>query len=87
MGGHADGPCIEPGWFQSIMLRVCEGLERVCLLIDDIVCFLKNGEQHDICQGLMEFFRTTYPFQFETSANESTPRGKGSEISGSQSNA
>ena len=28
------------------MLRVCEGLERVKLFIDDIVCFSKNGEQH-----------------------------------------
>ena len=34
------------GWFQSIMLRVREGLERVKLFIDDIVCFSKNGEQH-----------------------------------------
>ena len=35
-----------PGWFQSIMLRVCEGLEGVKLFTDDIVCFPKNGEQH-----------------------------------------
>ena len=35
-----------PSWVQSIMLRVCEGLERVKLFIDDIVCFSKNGEQH-----------------------------------------
>ena len=32
-----------PGWVQSIILRVCEGLERVGLCIDDIVCFSKNG--------------------------------------------
>ena len=31
------------GCFQFIMLRVCEGLERVRLFIDDIVCFSKNG--------------------------------------------
>ena len=35
-----------PGWFQPIMLRVCEGLERVRLFIDDIVCFSKNGLEH-----------------------------------------
>ena len=35
-----------PGWSQSIMLRVCEGLKRVRLFFDDIVCFSKNGEEH-----------------------------------------
>ena len=35
-----------PGWFQSIMLRVREGLELVKLFIDDIVRFFKNGEHH-----------------------------------------
>ena len=35
-----------PGWFQSNMLRVCDGLKRVRLLIDDIVCFSKNGAEH-----------------------------------------
>ena len=40
------GLASSPGWFQSIMLRVCEGLERVKLFIDNIVCFSKNGEQH-----------------------------------------
>ena len=40
------GLASSPGWFQSIMLRVCEGFERVKLFIDDIVCFSKNGEQH-----------------------------------------
>ena len=32
-----------PGWFQSIMLRVCEGPERVKLLIDDIVASPRTG--------------------------------------------
>ena len=32
-----------PGWFQSIMLRVREGLEQVKLFIDDIVCSSKTG--------------------------------------------
>ena len=40
------GLASSPGWFQSIMLRVCEGLNRVRLFIDDIVCFSKNGEEH-----------------------------------------
>ena len=31
------------GWFQSIVFRVCEGLERVKLFIDDIVCSSKTG--------------------------------------------
>ena len=35
-----------PGWFQSIMLRVSDGLKRVRLFIDDIVCFSKNGAEH-----------------------------------------
>ena len=39
------GLASSPGWFQSIMLRVCEGLERVKLFSDDIVCFSKNGDQ------------------------------------------
>ena len=32
------------GWFQSIMLRVCDGLKRVRLFIDDIVCFRKTEQ-------------------------------------------
>ena len=34
------------GLFQAIMLRVCDGLKRVRLFIDDIVCFSKNGAEH-----------------------------------------
>ena len=34
------------GWFQSIMLRVCDGLKPVRLFIDDIVCFSKNGAEY-----------------------------------------
>ena len=43
-----------PGWFQSIMLRVCDGLQRVRLFIDDIVCFSKNGTEH--VRDLESFF-------------------------------
>ena len=32
-----------PGWLQSIVLRVREGLERVKLFIDDIVCSSNTG--------------------------------------------
>ena len=35
-----------PGWVQSNMLRVCDGLQRVRLFIDDIACFSKNGTEH-----------------------------------------
>ena len=31
------------GWFQSIILRVCDGLKRVRLFIDDVVCFRRTG--------------------------------------------
>ena len=37
------GLASSPGWFQSIMLRVCEGLERVRSFVDDIICFSTNG--------------------------------------------
>ena len=40
------GLASSPGWFQSIMLRVCDGLKRVRLFIDDIVCFSNNGAEH-----------------------------------------
>lgn len=35
-----------PGWFQSIMARVCEGLELCRLYIDGICTFSKNGAEH-----------------------------------------
>ena len=40
------GLASSPGWFQYIMLGVCDGLIRVRLFIDDIVCFSKNGAEH-----------------------------------------
>ena len=39
------GLASSPGWFQSIMLRVCEGLERVGLYVQ-VVYFSKNGQEH-----------------------------------------
>lgn len=40
------GCCGSPGWFQSIMARMCEGLARCRLYIDDICTFRKNGAEH-----------------------------------------
>ncbi|CAB1110326.1 unnamed protein product [Ectocarpus sp. CCAP 1310/34] len=40
------GLASSPGWFQGIMSRVCEGLERCMLFIDDIVIFSKGGKEH-----------------------------------------
>ena len=46
------GLAYSPGWFQSIMLRLCEGLEREKLFIDDIVCFSKTGNSTSAtCDG------------------------------------
>ena len=49
------GLASSPGWFQSIMLRVCEGLQRVRLFIDDFVCFSASGTEH--AQDLDNFFQ------------------------------
>ena len=35
-----------PGWFQSIMARICDGLERCRLYIDDVCTFSESGAQH-----------------------------------------
>ena len=37
------GLASSPGWFQSIMLRACDGLKRVRLYIDDVVFFEKRS--------------------------------------------
>ena len=57
-----------PGWFQSIMLRVCEGLQRVKLFIDYIVCFSKNGEQH-VCD-LQRFLKRLTRFNLKLAPNK-----------------
>ena len=57
-----------PGWFQSIILRVCEGLERVKLFIDDIVCFSKNGKQH-VCD-LRRFLERLKKFDLKLAPNK-----------------
>ena len=42
------GLASSPGRFQSIMQRVCEGLQRVRLFVDGIVCFspINSGAEH-----------------------------------------
>ena len=57
------GLASSPGWFQSIMLRVCDGLQRVRLFIDDIVCFSKNGAEH-VCD-LESFFERLTMFDLK----------------------
>ena len=49
------------------MLRVCEGLEGVKLLIDDIVCFSKNGEPH-VCD-LRRFLERLTRFNLKLAPN------------------
>ncbi|CAN0361966.1 unnamed protein product, partial [Ascophyllum nodosum] len=61
------GLASSPGWFQTIMLRVYEGLERVKLFIDDIVCFSKNGEQH-VCD-LRRFLERLTRFNLKLAPN------------------
>ena len=63
-----EGLASSPGWFQSIMLRVCEGLEQVKLFIDDIVCFSKNGEQH-VCD-LRRFLERLTRFDLKLTPNK-----------------
>ena len=49
-----------PGWFQSIMLlRVCDGLKRVRLFIDDLCVFRKTEQSMWLT---LRDFLTTYDF-------------------------
>ena len=57
-----------PSWFQSIMLRVCEGLERVKVVIDDIICLSKNGEHH-VCD-LGRFLERLATFNLKLAPNK-----------------
>ncbi|CAM9593823.1 unnamed protein product, partial [Sphacelaria rigidula] len=44
-----------PGWFQEIMARICDGLERCRLYIDDVCTFSGTGKQHvDDLEGLFQ---------------------------------
>ena len=44
-----------PGSFQSIMARICEGLDRCCLYIDDVCTLSETGTQH--VGDLEQFFQ------------------------------
>ena len=50
------------------MLRVCEGLERLKLFIDDIVCLSKNGKQH-VCD-LRRFLERLKKFDLKLAPNK-----------------
>ena len=53
------GLASSPGWFQSIMLRVCADLRRVRLFLDDIVCSSASGAKH-VQEDLDHFFQRYY---------------------------
>ncbi|CAN0445406.1 unnamed protein product [Ascophyllum nodosum] len=46
MDGDTTRTCFLPWLVPPVMLRVCKGLGRVKLFIDDIVRFSKNGGRH-----------------------------------------
>ena len=50
------------------MLRVCEGLERIKLFIDDIGCFFKNEEQH--VRDLRRFLELRTRFNLKLAPNK-----------------
>ena len=50
------GLSTSPGWFQSVMTRVCDNLERVRPFVDDIIVFSCDGAEHT-CQGFGKVFR------------------------------
>ncbi|CAB1103949.1 unnamed protein product [Ectocarpus sp. CCAP 1310/34] len=52
-----------PGWFHSVMQRVCDGLERVRLFIDDVIVYSRNGAEH--VQDLEKFFERMTKFNLK----------------------
>ncbi|CAB1111520.1 unnamed protein product [Ectocarpus sp. CCAP 1310/34] len=52
-----------PGWFHSVMQRVCDGLERVRLFIDDVIVYSRNGAEH--VQDLERFFERMTKFNLK----------------------
>ena len=63
------GLASSPAWFQSILLRVCDGLQRVRLFIDGIVCFSKNGAEH--LRDLKSFFERLTLFDLKLAPKKS----------------
>ena len=78
------GLASSPGWFQSVILRVCEGLERVRLFIGDIVCFSKNGCEH--ASDLQKNFDRLATFNLKLAPKRIASRGESDQAFGSQSN-
>lgn len=52
------GLASSPGWFKSIVVRVCEGLDRFRLFIHDIVSLSENGE--DMYRTWPDILRAPY---------------------------
>lgn len=52
-----------PGLFQSIMPRVCEGLECCKLVIDDVVIFSRTSAEH--VKGMEKFFACMAKFNLK----------------------
>ncbi|CAB1113019.1 unnamed protein product [Ectocarpus sp. CCAP 1310/34] len=52
-----------PGWFHSVMARVCGGLERVRLFIDDVIVFSRDGAEH--VRDLERFFERMVKFNLK----------------------
>ena len=52
-----------PGWFHSVMARVCDGLERVRLFIDDVIVFSRDGAEH--VRDLERFFERMVKFNLK----------------------
>jgi len=57
------GLSTSPGWFQSVMARVCENLERVRLFVDDIIVFSRDGAEH--VKDLERFFERMVKFNLK----------------------
>ena len=57
------GLAASPGFFQQIMNRVCEGLDRIRLFIDDIICYSRDGAQH--VEDLSGFFERLTKFDLK----------------------
>ena len=57
------GLASSPGWFQSFMLSICDGLGRVRLFIDDVVFLFINGAEH-VCD-LERFFERLTTFEIK----------------------
>lgn len=59
-----------PGWFHSVMARVCEGLEHAHLFIDDIIIvYSGNGAEH--VRDLERFFERLIKYNLKLAQKKS----------------